>query len=76
MFAAYWDEPAKQSRPIDVLARWLPAELRAPTGSVPIDAECFAFEVSPHESARDVFERVEAKVASESLLKGWDGQVG
>ena len=76
VFAAYWDAPARQRHPIEVFERWLPAELRAPAGTVPVDAEWFAFDVSSGESSRDVFDRAVANLEPDALPGGWDSQVG
>ena len=76
VFAAYWDAPARQRDAVEFFTRWLPAKLQAPTAEVPIDAEWHAFDVSPQESSRDLFDRVAAQLGEDALPRGWDGQVG
>ena len=76
VFAVYWTGIAAQRDVDDVLARWLPMEVRTPTATVPMDAGWGFFEVSPGQSSRDVFDRVVAEIGEDALPRGWDGQVG
>ena len=76
VFAAYWSEVAKEKFAMEVFQRWFPMQLKTSRYDVPMDAAWLAFEVSPKETARDVFDRVVADVGEEAFPRGWDGQVG
>ena len=61
---------------MEVFQRWFPMHLKTSRYDVPMDAACFALEVSSGETARDVFDRVVAEVGEDAFPRGWDGQVG
>jgi hypothetical protein len=87
VFATYWSSEGNRRYPAEVLSRWLPMRMDAPSTQVVLDAAWFWFEVAPNDAGRDVFDRIEAELSTlsaelvageqhEFLPRGWDFQVG
>ena len=61
-FAAYWSSAGPEQSAVASLRRWLPMELSSGDVKVPIEGSWAVLERGPDETARELFQRVDAEL--------------